>query len=1030
MSTFPANPTPSTSSKFQAIFSAAVKAYEKRTKKDLLAHPLASQLQACDSPTSILAVLRGQVDNLDQARKSDERLTKWLGPTVNVLLTFSATIGGGVSLVFSPATVIFAGAGVLLQAVKDVNAAQEALIDIFERIENFFKRLETYAEVKPSEGMTDIIVKIMVEVLNILGIATKEIKQGRTKNYLKKLLGKTVIEDALKRLDKLTQEEVRMATVQLLTLTHGVDDKVTRIDDEVKSVNGKVTRIDDEVKGVGGKVNDIRDTVRVVHEETKAIVQQAAKESTEIMQLMTNNVSEVIRSQWRQDLRKWFSSPDPSTNHILLCGTQHQGTANWFFRGSLFEEWKSTGSLLWIHGKPGSGKSVLCSAVIQDIMVLREAGLASMAYYYFDFRDTDKQNRRNLLLSLLSQLSARSDLCCDILHRIYVAHDNGAHKPTDDVLIQCLKETLTLSTDRPTYIMLDALDECPNTFGMPSPREVVLDFIKQLVELSLTNLRICVTSRPEIDIRAVIEPLTTRRVSLHEETGQTRDIVEYVSSVVRSDVRMGKWREEDQKLVIETLSEKADGMFRWVFCQLEALRHCFPPSLRRILRELPKSLDETYDCILKNINQATRAYTHRLLQCLTVAVRPLCLEELAEVLAFDFDEAPGGIPSLNADWRREDQERAVLSTCSSLITIVHDGDSRVVQFSHFSVKEFLTSDRLAVATEGISFYHIAPASAHTILAQACLCLLLRLDDTTSETFVECFPLAKYAIHNWVDHAQFQDVSLRLKDGIESLFDPEKPHFSQWIQIHGRIDGDYLWNGERRLEKLEAVSLYYAAFFRFPHVMERLIRDHPEHVNLRGGPIGTALHAASAMNQLNVVQLLLRHGADINAPGLWGRTPLLFASVRGHLEVVRWLLEHGADVNAKDADDDFTSLHLAARDGRFETVRTLLKNNADTNARNNTERTPLHLASSHGRVDIVRFLLNHGADPMARDEDQQTSLHHASWQGHLDIARLLLEHGVDVDAEGEDGRTAYQIALEHGYHEVAQLLLAHGAESRT
>ena len=182
-----------------------------------------------------------------------------------------------------------------------------------------------------------------------------------------------------------------------------------------------------------------------------------------------------------------------------------------------------------------------------------------MAYYYFDFRDTDKQNRRNLLLSLLSQLSARSDLCCYILHRVYVTHDNGAHKPTDDVLMQCLKETLT-SNDCPTYVIMDALDECPNTFGVPSPREVVLDFVKELVELSLSNLRICITSRPEIDIRTVIEPLTSCRVSLHDETGQQTDIVEYVRSVVCSDMRMGKWREEDQKLVIETLSEKADGM--------------------------------------------------------------------------------------------------------------------------------------------------------------------------------------------------------------------------------------------------------------------------------------------------------------------------------------------------------------------------------------------------------------------------------------------------------------------------------------
>ena len=173
-------------------------------------------------------------------------------------------------------------------------------------------------------------------------------------------------------------------------------------------------------------------------------------------------------------------------------------------------------------------------------MTLHDTGLASMSYYYFDFRDTDKQNRRNLLLSLLSQLFARSDLCCYILHRIYATHDNGSHKPTDEVLLQCLKETLTLLNDRPTYIIMDALDECPNTSGMPSPREVVLEFVKGLVELSLPNLHIFITSRPEIDIRTVIESLTTRRVSPHDETRQTKDIIEYVSSIVSSDMRMGK----------------------------------------------------------------------------------------------------------------------------------------------------------------------------------------------------------------------------------------------------------------------------------------------------------------------------------------------------------------------------------------------------------------------------------------------------------------------------------------------------------
>jgi hypothetical protein len=146
------------------------------------------------------------------------------------------------------------------------------------------------------------------------------------------------------------------------------------------------------------------------------------------------------------------------------------------------------------------------------------------------------------------------------------------------------------------------------------------------------------------------------------------------------------------------------------------------------------------------------------------------LEELAEVLAFDFDEASGGIPRLNADWRREDQEQAVLSTCSSLITVVHDGESRVVQFSHFSVKEFLTSDRLAAAVGDVSFHHILLEPAHTILAQACLGVLLRLDDSTRETSVQRSPLAEYAAQHWVDHALFENVSSRVKDGMENLFD--------------------------------------------------------------------------------------------------------------------------------------------------------------------------------------------------------------------------------------------------------------------
>ncbi len=185
-----------------------------------------------------------------------------------------------------------------------------------------------------------------------------------------------------------------------------------------------------------------------------------------------------------------------------------------------------------------------------------------MAYFYFDFRDLDKQHRRNLLPSLLIQLSAQSRPCCDILSRLYSAYDNGAQKPSGSVMTQCLKDMLTIPNQSPVYIILDALDECPNSSGIPSPREQVLHLVGELVDLHLPHLHICVTSRPEFDIRATLEPLALHRVSLHDESGQKKDIIDYVNAVVYSDseTMMKRWREDDKKIVVETLSEKADGM--------------------------------------------------------------------------------------------------------------------------------------------------------------------------------------------------------------------------------------------------------------------------------------------------------------------------------------------------------------------------------------------------------------------------------------------------------------------------------------
>jgi hypothetical protein len=204
--------------------------------------------------------------------------------------------------------------------------------------------------------------------------------------------------------------------------------------------------------------------------------------------------------------------------------------------------------------------SSIRSTIIEEVEGMRTAGLATMAYYYFDFRDVKKQGRYGLLSSLVSQLSAELDSCYQVLSDLYSNHAGGTRKPTTSALTKCLKDMLSLPGQGPIYMIVDAVDECPNFPGRPSARDEVLELIEELVDLKLPNLHICVASRLEMDIRTVFEPLTTLRISLHEENGQEEDIIKFIESVIRSDRSMRRWKEEDKQLVIDTLSGKADGM--------------------------------------------------------------------------------------------------------------------------------------------------------------------------------------------------------------------------------------------------------------------------------------------------------------------------------------------------------------------------------------------------------------------------------------------------------------------------------------
>ena len=468
-----------------------------------------------------------------------------------------------------------------------------------------------------------------------------------------------------------------------------------------------------------------------------------------------------------------------------------------------------------------------------------------------------------------------------------------------------------------------------------------------------------------------------------------------------------------------------------MFCQLETLRHCFPTNLRQFLNELPESLDQTYEQILKGINKAQKEDARRLLQCLTVAARPLRVEELAELLAFDFQATnDGGIPAFRANWRENDQEQAVLSTCSSLIAIVRDGSSRVVQFSHFSVKEYLTSRRLAESCGDASWFHVDLNAAHTILAQACLGTLLRLDERTANSSPKGSPLVEYAAQHWVEHAQFEDVASRVQDGMDDLFDDSKPYFSAWLRVH---DIDERWVNFSGRRKCVGSPLYYAAFCGLRDLAARLIMKRPEQVNARGGYVLAPLPAALSKGHFRVADLLWKHGAvvDVQDSGEW--TPLHTAGRSGSVDIIRWLLNHGANARAQ-TDLRRTPLHMAACAMDLGAVEVLLEHELqpDINLQDTYGDTPLHDVLRKFRrfqegqvVAIARRLLEHGADPNIRHRSGSTPLHRASSHGSLEVARLLLSYGASIDEKDEEDRTPFQVASLHGHHGIMKLLLERG-----
>ncbi|SLM38552.1 P-loop containing nucleoside triphosphate hydrolase, partial [Lasallia pustulata] len=745
----------------------------------------------------------------------------------------------------------------------------------------------------------------------------------------------------------------------------------------------------------------------------------------------------------REKIHRWLSAgaPDPSTNQIRASRSRQANTGLWFLKSETFTYWKASSALVWLHGKAGCGKTVLSSTIINAVLQEPQSkSEIAVAYFYFDFNNVQKQKSDKMIRSLITQLSRQSKKKLNKLEALFSFCNNGERQPDVEGLLIVLKEVVEGFDE--TYIVLDALDEC-------SDREELLERMGEIQGWKLRQLRMLVTSRWLIDIKESLEPLTEPRGKICVQSSLVdADILTYVRGRLQNDRALKRWRgmPQVQEEIETTLKEKANGMFRWAVCQLDALQNCHRlPILRKALESLPETLDETYARILRNISEEDSHDAIKILQWLTYSSRPLRIEELAEIVAVNIN----GSPWFDHTARFPDQED-VLAICSSLVAVedvsIKEDDSeddkyllqrqygstlvnpiQVVRLAHFSVKEYLVSKRIRDQAAATARYAIQEIQANQSIAAACLAYLLQFNQhgsLTSQT-LEDFPLARYAAEYWLQHTREVGKDLGPIEMLSQEFClVHREAFINWYRLD---DPDLTEEGfemNREIARI-ATPLYYGSLAGVTELVQLLLKNGAD-VNAQGGYYDSALQAASNGGHESVVQLLLDNGAGINTQGGQYGNALQGASYRGHESVVQLLLKNKADVNAQGGYYD-SALQAASNGGHDSVVQLLLDNGASINTQGRQFSNALQAASCGGHESVVKLLLKNGADVNDQGGYFGNALQAASYRGRESVVQLLLDDGADINAQGGQFGNALQAASHGVYESVVKLLLKNGAD---
>ncbi|KAJ7657033.1 ankyrin repeat-containing domain protein [Mycena rosella] len=776
-------------------------------------------------------------------------------------------------------------------------------------------------------------------------------------------------------------------------------------------------------------------------------------------------------------LQEWLQSPpDMGLKHHATQKLHHEGTGTWFLDGPEFTEWRENPGSLWIEGKSGAGKSVLSSTVIEKLLASSNEAYA-VGYFYFDFRKDETQLVETMLRSIILQLSKQSPQPYSTLDQQY--ENRKGVTPIYDNLRDVLDKLL--SELGPTYIVLDALDECKEP-------DRLIDFISTLQNRTTSPLHLLFTSQSRTDFTAAFGTLT----HILLEPATTRDdIIRFVDSELRS-TKLKHWKHHIPKITA-TVVEKSNGMFRLAACLLiELSRRKFDQSPDIILAKLPGDLFAIYGRFLETFEVDDFHHIGRVLRWILFSTRPVTLLELEDVLAFDFHphehvfdptkrgdyantacelleglvtldrvpstesfEEPSTVDSTESG---EGLSTVGLPDSETLPSMDNEtkGPSQVVTLAHASVADYLMSPAFTKQYN----CDLSTGPSHTLIAQTCIGYLLHFADNplNDKTFPD-YPLSLYAAKYWGHHLRLCPDREILLSSTMCLLESGS---TQFVALNNLYDIDDIeWSTPDWHRKCLS-PLYMCSNIGYTEGV-RFLLDKGAAVDDTDNEQGylTPLQIASGEGYKEIVCLLLEKGADVErAEGFSGKTALQYASERGHTEIVRLLLEKGADVERAKGPDatalqqasirghteivhlllekganventgrfGSTALQQASRGGHTEIVRLLLEKGANVERGEGSGTTALQRASDGGHTEIVRLLLEKGADIENTGRFSNTALQHASWRGHTEIVRLLLENGANVErAEGVRGTTALQEASGRGHTEIIHLLLEKGPD---